>query len=151
VLSDPERRRSYEAEFEKQRQFWPRDRSSGTSPAGIDDEFPASSPFLDAEYDTPWAFFSQRIGRSRRPRRITAEAVLTPREAESGCRVPFSLPCLVLCGRCGGCGEWRPDHDSAQYPKRRLAGSGRSDAYRPTAMPSVGPSQRIAVIPVRPA
>ncbi|MBV8894727.1 MAG: J domain-containing protein [Acidobacteria bacterium] len=106
VLSDPERRRSYEAEFEKQRRVWAGDRSGETGPAWIDDEFPASSPFLDAEYDTPWAFFSQRIGRSRRPRRITAEAVLTPREAESGCRVSFSLPCLVLCGRCGGCGEW---------------------------------------------
>jgi molecular chaperone DnaJ len=105
VLSDPERRRSYEAEFEKQRRSWPGDRSGSTGPAWIVDDFPAGSTFFDSEYDIPWTFYSQRIGRSRWPRRITAEAMLTTREAEFGCRVPFSVLCLVRCGRCGGWGE----------------------------------------------
>jgi molecular chaperone DnaJ len=93
VLSDPSRRRDYDASL------FGAGADSGR--AWFADEiaidFPSVSSVLDRMRD---AFFTGEA-----PVTLSAEMVLTAREAFDGVTVPFEVPLRRTCGRCGGRGE----------------------------------------------
>ena len=94
VLSDQARRRSYDASLR-----YPRGR--GDSVAPLDDEvaidFPSVANVLDRMRHS---FFG--VGHVAS---LTAEIVLTAREAFAGVTVPLDVPLRLTCPRCGGRGE----------------------------------------------
>lgn len=93
VLSDPERRRSYDARLAgdgaASRSDWLRDE------VAID--FPSVASVLDRMRSS---FFG-----AAPPARLSAEIVLTPQEAFWGTSVPLDVPLRRTCPRCGGRGE----------------------------------------------
>lgn len=96
VLSQPAHRRSYDAAL---RHPSPRGRSDSVAP--LDDEvaidFPSVANVLDRMRH---AFFGAGQVAS-----LSAEIVLTAREAFSGVTVPLDIPLRLTCPRCGGRGE----------------------------------------------
>lgn len=93
VLSDPDRRRSYDARLA-------RDRADVKSEWLADEvaiDFPSVSSVLD---QMRHSFF----GPSREAQ-LSAEIVLTPHEAFWGTSVPIDVPLRRTCPRCGGRGE----------------------------------------------
>ncbi|HXW04847.1 MAG TPA: DnaJ domain-containing protein [Vicinamibacterales bacterium] len=96
VLTDPERRRSYDARL--------RDRDSSTGLARGDwlsDEIAIDFPSVASVLDRMrYAFFgaAPMIG-------LSAEIVLSPNEAFWGTTVPLGVPLRLTCPRCGGRGE----------------------------------------------
>jgi molecular chaperone DnaJ len=92
VLRDSSRRRHYDASLStpsESRGSWFSDE------VAID--FPSVSSVLDSMRD---AFFM-----AEPPVTLSAEMVLTAREAFDGVTVPFEVPLRRTCGRCGGRGE----------------------------------------------
>lgn len=93
VLGDPSRRRQYDASFFAE--------GPGSPGSWFSDEiaidFPSVSSVLDRMRD---AFFT-----AEPPVTLSAEMVLTAREAFDGVTVPFDVPLRRTCGRCGGRGE----------------------------------------------
>jgi len=90
VLRDPHRRRSYDAGLmSRTRADWLTDE--------IAIDFPSVSSVLDRMRDS---FFAGARGAS-----LSAELVLTPREAFWGTLVPLDVPLRQTCPRCGGRGE----------------------------------------------
>lgn len=95
VLSDPARRRSYDAALR------PTGGYGRSDVAPLDDEvaidFPSVANILDRmRHD----FFG-----GGRTASLSAEIVLTPREAFDGITVPLAVPLRLTCPRCGGRGE----------------------------------------------
>ena len=93
VLGDSSRRRHYDASLcsgsvERSRPWF-------ADEIAID--FPSVSSVLDSMRD---AFFT-----AEPPVTLSAELVLTAREAFDGITVPFNVPLRRTCGRCGGRGE----------------------------------------------
>jgi len=90
VLRDPSRRRDYDARI-----------GGGSARSWFADEiaidFPSVSSVLDSMRD---AFFTAEPAVT-----LSAEMVLTAREAFDGITVPFEVPLRRTCGRCGGRGE----------------------------------------------
>jgi molecular chaperone DnaJ len=93
VLRDPSRRRHYDVSVGGS--------GAGRSQSWFSDEvaidFPSVSSVLDSMRD---AFFTAEPLVT-----LSAEMVLTPREAFDGVTVPFDVPLRRTCGRCGGRGE----------------------------------------------
>jgi molecular chaperone DnaJ len=90
VLGDATRRRQYDATM------------NGSSAAGwfadeVAIDFPSVSSVLDRMRDS---FFSTEL-----PVTLSAELVLTAREAFNGVTVPLDVPLRRTCTRCGGRGE----------------------------------------------
>src|SRR5687768_12507942 len=93
VLRDPARRRHYDASLS------PLGVESGT-PWFADEiaiDFPSVSSVLDRMRD---AFFTAEPAVT-----LSAQLLLTPREAFAGVSVPFEVPLRRTCPRCGGRGE----------------------------------------------
>ena len=98
VLSDPRRRRSYDAEARSsspRRDDWVVSVDPMTDEVAID--FPSVASVLDRMRHS---FFG--VGPSVT---LSAEIVLTPREAFYGVTVPLEVPLRRTCPRCGGRGE----------------------------------------------
>ena len=95
VLNDPQRRRHYDATRSL------RPASSSTHAEWFADEvaidFPSVSSLLDQMRD---AFFGDRVFDC-----LSAEVVLTPREAFQGATIPLDVPVRTTCPSCGGRGE----------------------------------------------
>ena len=95
VLNDPQRRRRYDAKRSLQsrqalaRADWLADE------VAID--FPSVSSLLDQMRD---AFFGDPV-----LDRLSAEIILTPREAFQGATIPLDVPVRTTCPSCGGRGE----------------------------------------------
>lgn len=94
VLGDPRRRRQYDAVCVPARP--PADDEWPTDEIAID--FPSIDGLLDRMRS---AFF----GPLAPPSTLSAEIVLTPREAFFGAVVPLRVPVRAVCGACGGRGE----------------------------------------------
>ena len=93
ILSDPDRRRSYDASLT-------RDRAAGRAEWLADEvaiDFPSVSSVLD---QMRHSFFGPADAA-----RLSAEIVLTPQEAFWGTTVPLDVPLRRTCPRCGGRGE----------------------------------------------
>lgn len=94
VLSDPDRRRSYDARLA---------RDSASSRGGdwfadeVDIDFPSVASVLDRMRSS---FFGASHATN-----LSAEIVLTPQEAFWGTSVPLDVPLRRTCPRCGGRGE----------------------------------------------
>lgn len=100
VLRDPARRRDYDAGLRGSS----RQRADGFSSVGqgwfadeVAIDFPSVASVLDRMRD---AFFG-----AERAVTLSAELVLTPREAFHGVTVPLDVPLRRTCPRCGGRGE----------------------------------------------
>ena len=93
VLGDPSRRRAYDASLFAE--GGEGGRSWFADEIAID--FPSVSSVLDRMRD---AFFTAEPLVT-----LSAEMVLTAREAFDGVTVPFDVPLRRTCGRCGGRGE----------------------------------------------
>jgi molecular chaperone DnaJ len=98
VLSDPEKRRSYDAEARSspaRRDGWILSVDPMSDEVAID--FPSVASVLDRmRHD----FFGASPSVT-----LSAEIVLTPREAFYGITVPLEIPLRRTCPRCGGRGE----------------------------------------------
>jgi molecular chaperone DnaJ len=104
ILSDPERRRSYDIATSIRPLALKPLRSISPLPLVAD-------PMVERLIGEP-------IGRSRRyffgtpaaseasPRRLGLEAILDTEEALYGCEVPFAVRCLGRCPNCGGTAVW---------------------------------------------
>ncbi len=94
VLSDPDRRRSYDARLA-------RDSASGHGGDWLTDEVAIDFPSVASVLDRMRSSF---FGESHATN-LSAEIVLTPQEAFWGTSVPLDVPLRRTCPRCGGRGE----------------------------------------------
>lgn len=107
ILSNPDRRRSYDVEFSVRRRPLSAEPLRSRAPITILDDFLTVRPSIEELLDHIGRnFFGYREKSGGRLRRLGVEAILDAEEARFGCRVPFRAPCLVRCSRCGGSGEW---------------------------------------------
>lgn len=126
VLSDPERRARYDRGTRSGR------RSPASRPAAANPEPLVSDPVrvtgrpetvrpsVDALVDRLLRNFgSQDAPKAEHPEPLNFELILNPEEARRGVRVPFRVPVLTVCGRCGGSGREWPG------PCRGCEGAGR--------------------------
>jgi molecular chaperone DnaJ len=94
VLNDPQRRRRYDAT----RTLTPAARARADWLADeVAIDFPSVAALLDQMRD---AFFGDPVLGS-----LSAEIVLTPREAFHGATIPLDVPVRTTCPNCGGRGE----------------------------------------------
>jgi molecular chaperone DnaJ len=159
VLSDPERRRSYDRDSHSivRRRPW------GPSPEPLMPRRSQAEPFRQTEHETSGREFS--VGESfdiyrpsseelferlwsnfqdwPRPKverfeNLTIEAVLTPDEASSGGRIQLRIPGLATCPTCGGHGAtglsecWRcrgAGELATDYPLEIQFPAGVKDGY----------------------
>lgn len=94
VLRDPGRRRRYDATLSKAASF---DVGKNWFADEIAIDFPSVASVLDRMRD---AFFSAEPSVT-----MSAQMVLTPREAFDGVTIPLDVPLRRTCPRCGGRGE----------------------------------------------
>jgi molecular chaperone DnaJ len=107
ILSNPDRRRSYDVEVSVRRRPLAAEPLRSQAPVTIVDDFLTVRPSIEELLDHIGRnFFGYREKSGGRLRRFGVEAILDAEEARFGCRVPFTVPCLVMCSRCGGTGEW---------------------------------------------
>lgn len=107
ILSDPDRRRSYDVEISIRRRPLSAEPLRSKAPVTVLDDFMTVRPSIEELLDhVGQNFFGYREKSGGRQRRLRVEAILDAEEARFGCRVPFSVPCFVACPSCGGTGEW---------------------------------------------
>jgi molecular chaperone DnaJ len=94
VLNDPQRRRRYDAS--RSRQSMSRPRADWLADE-VAIDFPSVAALLDQMRD---AFFGDSMLVN-----LSAEIVLTPREAFHGATIPLDVPVRTTCPSCGGRGE----------------------------------------------
>lgn len=113
VLSDPERRRSYNdslAAGEPQAPSW----ASGPAPEPLRPRADVFDPpefihpsFPEVRDDWRRNFTGVGVPKAERPRVLDLELVLTPEEARFGCTVPVGIPVVRRCRACQGTGrDW---------------------------------------------
>jgi molecular chaperone DnaJ len=107
ILSNPERRRSYDVEIPIRRRPLSAEPLRARAPVTVLNDFltvrPSIAELLDHIGEN---FLGYRKKSGGRLRGLGVEAVLDAHEARFGCRVPFGVPCYVECPRCGGIDEW---------------------------------------------
>ena len=107
ILSNPNRRRSYDVEIAVRRQPLSAEPLRRTGPITIRDDFLTIRPSIEELLDhVGQNFFGYRNKSGGPLRRLEMEAILDAEEARFGCRVPFSVPSYISCPRCRGMGEW---------------------------------------------
>jgi molecular chaperone DnaJ len=106
ILSNPDRRRSYDVETAVRRQPLSAEPLRARDPVAVRDDFLTFRPSIEELLNQiDQNFFGYRRKSGGPLRRLGVEAVLDAEEARFGCRVPFSVPCFVRCASCGGTGE----------------------------------------------
>ena len=75
----------------------------------FDDEIAIDFPSLHAAVERMRASFVEASAEEDDRRRLSAELVLSPREAFDGVTVPLDVPVRRVCLACGGRGEIWPD------------------------------------------
>jgi len=107
ILSNPDRRRSYDVEISIRRRPLSAEPLRARAPVTVLNDFltvrPSIAELLDHIGQNFLGYLEKTGGRLRR---LGVEAVLDADEARFGCRVPFSVPCYVKCPRCGDTDEW---------------------------------------------
>jgi molecular chaperone DnaJ len=107
ILSDPDRRRSYDVEISIRRRPLTAEPLRPQPPVPILDDFLTVRPSIEELLDQIGQnFFGYREKSGGQLRRLRVDAILESDEARFGCRVPFRIPCYVRCRTCGGAGEW---------------------------------------------
>jgi molecular chaperone DnaJ len=107
ILSNPDRRRSYDVEISIRRRPLSAEPLRARVPVTVLDDFLTVRPSIAELLDhIGQNFVGYRKKSGGRLRRLGVEAVLDADEARFGCRVPFSVPCYVKCPRCMGVDEW---------------------------------------------
>jgi molecular chaperone DnaJ len=107
TLSDPDRRRSYDAEISIRRRPLAAEPLLPKAPTTIFDDFLTVRPSIDELLDHIGRNFFGYPRKSGGPyRRLGVEAILEEDEARFGCRVTFDVPAFVTCPSCDGVGEW---------------------------------------------
>jgi molecular chaperone DnaJ len=107
ILSNPNRRRSYDVEVAVRRQPLSAEPLRTTRPITVLDDFLTMRPSIEELLDHVGQNFFGHRNKSGGPlRRLGMEAILDTEEARFGCRVPFSVPSYIRCQRCRGTGEW---------------------------------------------
>jgi molecular chaperone DnaJ len=106
ILSNPDRRRSYDVEISIRRRPLSSEPLRTRSPVTILDDFLTVRPSIAELLDhIGQNFFGYREKSGGRLRRLGVEVVLDADEARFGCRVPFNVPCYIVCPRCRGIDE----------------------------------------------
>lgn len=106
ILSDPDRRRSYDVEICTRRRPLKAEPLRSQPPVCILDDFLTVRPSIEVLLDQIGQnFFGYREKRGVQLRHLGMEAVLDTEEARFGCRLPFRVPCYVRCRTCAGTGE----------------------------------------------
>ena len=75
----------------------------------FDDEIAIDFPSLRGVVERMRASFVAASSESDHPRQLSAELILSPREAFDGVTVPLDVPIRRICLVCGGRGETWPD------------------------------------------
>ena len=96
TLTDPRRRRSYDAE-RSGRAAEPTARRTDWFADEVAIDFPSVSDLLDS---MQYAFFGANACEE-----LSAEIILSPLEASEGTTIPVGIPVRQTCRRCGGRGE----------------------------------------------
>jgi molecular chaperone DnaJ len=106
ILSDPDRRHSYDVEISIRRRPLSTEPLRSRTPVTILDDFLTVRPSVEELLDHIGRnFLGHREKSGGRFRSLGVEAILDEEEARFGCRVPFELPSFVRCPRCEGTGE----------------------------------------------
>ncbi len=109
ILSDPDRRRSYDVEISIRRRPLSAEPLHAKAPVTVPGDVLMVRPPVEELLDYVGRnFFGYRQKSGGRFRRLVVEAMLNEEEARFGCRVPFELPSYFVCPRCDGTGGlWR--------------------------------------------
>jgi molecular chaperone DnaJ len=114
VLSDPDRRRAHDREF--------REAPEPISLFGRPEQtYPSFDAFRERYLRN---FTNRRVPKAEHVESLTVDAVLSPREAFSGCVIPVGVPVFGACPDCGGTGHVSP------FPCPECAGSGLIEGQR---------------------
>jgi len=129
VLSDPQRRRRYDADRSRSSSVGagaapsaprgrpepmvaPRRAEPIRAPGGVREsaslfrDFRTVRPSREALWERIGRNFSQRgVPKAERAEALTVELELTPREAARGMRIPLGVPVFRTCPECGGAGD----------------------------------------------
>jgi DnaJ-class molecular chaperone len=116
VLSDPARRARYDREsrggpWSRAEPFGPRVAEPEplvAEPLAVTGEPEEVRPSFEALFDRLLRNFSGAgVPKAERPEPLDFQLILSPEEAEAGVVVPFEVPVLRVCSRCGGAGrDW---------------------------------------------
>lgn len=117
VLSDPSRRRAYNAQLAAA--------TPVRSPTSILSDPGSIHPSFEEVYQRfARNFTGLHVPKAERPVALEVEVLLTREEAAAGCNVPIGVPAFQRCSRCGGSGfEW-------SYPCATCGRSGMIEAER---------------------
>jgi molecular chaperone DnaJ len=106
VLSNPDRRRSYDIDVSIDRLPLAAEPLRCRSPVTVLDDFLTIRPSIEEVLDqVAQNFFGYREKSGGRQRRLGLEALLDAEEARFGCHLPFRVPCFVTCPQCDGTGD----------------------------------------------
>jgi molecular chaperone DnaJ len=106
ILSNPDRRRSYDVEISIRRRPLSAEPLRPKAPVTVLDDFLTVRPSVEEVLDhVAQNFFGYRGKSGGRPRRLGVEAILDAEEARFGCRVPLNVPSYVRCGQCRATGD----------------------------------------------
>lgn len=100
VLSDPSRRRAYNAQL------------AATTPVRAPTSILADPETIHPSFDEVYQRFLRNftglhVPKAERPVALEVEVLLTREEAAAGCQVPVGVPAFRPCTRCGGSGfQW---------------------------------------------
>jgi molecular chaperone DnaJ len=109
ILTDPERRRSYDINLMGQRRSLTAEPLRARAPISIRDDFLTLSPSIEELLDHIRQNFFGPQPKSGGPyRRLNAEAILDQEEARFGCSFELTIPSYASCPSCAGRSSFCP-------------------------------------------